>query len=350
MTFYKLLGSIGPAIVLNGCIAHAPTSRYTGNYSTTTGLHLWQGTGSGTYMGHQDYDVLHFKPSPRFCADTFKLPKKSRGAGLLNGLPLPPGIVEINSNTILGIDEAEIPNQEWQQYQFHQEKAGIAHNSLVPRVDAFPVQDYYTNPFYRYFPVVGISYEQANAFCRWRSQRVNATLNTALGHPDTLSPDYIRFEYRLPSESEWEWAAAVLSGLPYGTACASLPLQVNPNAAAYLKQRSGTITDVAIIKSDINAFNTLKPIYSIINYQQPQPYFLHLNTPGWVYQDPPNYWGLYQMLGNVAEMVQEPGITKGGSFRDPLEACAIKARGSYTGPAPTVGFRCVCVVTYPNRK
>jgi hypothetical protein len=50
------------------------------------------------------------------------------------------------------------------------------------------------------------------------------------------------------------------------------------------------------------------------------------------------------MLGNVAEMVQERGLTKGGSYRDDLAACRIKARGQVGGPAPTVGFRAVCVV------
>ena len=49
-------------------------------------------------------------------------------------------------------------------------------------------------------------------------------------------------------------------------------------------------------------------------------------------------------------MMQEPGLTKGGSYRDPLAACTVKARGVYTGPVPTIGFRCVCQTTYPNRR
>ncbi len=73
-------------------------------------------------------------------------------------------------------------------------------------------------------------------------------------------------------------------------------------------------------------------------------------TPGYVYDLPQNDFGLYHMTGNVAEMVRETGLCKGGSYRDPLEKCALKNHASYTGPTPTVGFRCVCAVAFPNRK
>ena len=64
----------------------------------------------------------------------------------------------------------------------------------------------------------------------------------------------------------------------------------------------------------------------------------------------PSDYQLYNLLGNAAEMIQEPGLTKGGSYRDPLTACTVKARGVYTGPAPSIGFRCITKATYPNRK
>lgn len=60
--------------------------------------------------------------------------------------------------------------------------------------------------------------------------------------------------------------------------------------------------------------------------------------------------GLCHMAGNVAELTQEPGLTKGGSYRDALAACAIKVRGLYAGPAPSIGFRCVCEIFFLNRQ
>ncbi|OON70203.1 formylglycine-generating enzyme family protein [Hymenobacter sp. CRA2] len=312
-------------------------------YSTTTAQRLLPGTGAGTYKGYPDDRVLEFRPGAAGCATGRVQPP--RKATPQSDLPIMPGIVAVSGT--LGIDEAEIPNQEWQQYQRHQEQAGVKADLLLPAAAALPVPDYYTDPFYRYYPVVGISREQALAFCRWRGRVVTRLLNESQHTPDSLSANYIRCEFRLPTEAEWEQAAA------YSTttaACQELPVHAAPDAAAYLKRRSGSGQDVTRIKADIEAYNRRQPVRSVINYQQADPYFLQLATPVYVYQGPPNVAGLYQMLGNAAEMVQEPGITKGGSYRDPLDACTPKARGSFSGPAPTVGFRCVAVVSRPNRR
>ncbi|GAA3960935.1 formylglycine-generating enzyme family protein [Hymenobacter antarcticus] len=335
--------------LLGGCAAHPPTSTFNGIYSTTTALRLWPGTGAGTFKGFPDDNVLRFKADQAGCADTFRVPPVQPATGPAAALPGMPGVVAIN-RAGLAIDEAEIPNQEWHQYQLHQQAAGVSVLSLTPQSDSLPVSDYYTNPFYTYYPVVGISYEQATAFCRWRSAMVTEALNTALHHPDTLSTEYIRCTYRLPTEAEWELAARARMGKPYGTTCPEVPVWVNPRAAAYLKYRTGSNAEIATLEADIKAYNKRKPLRSIINYAQSEPYFLALKTPDYVYQRPANSFGLYQLLGNAAEMVQEKGLTKGGSYRAPLAACTVKSRGSYTGPAPTIGFRCVCEVALPNRR
>ena len=35
------------------------------------------------------------------------------------------------------------------------------------------VEYYFRHPAYNYYPVVGVSWKQANDFCLWRSDRVN---------------------------------------------------------------------------------------------------------------------------------------------------------------------------------
>jgi hypothetical protein len=65
---------------------------------------------------------------------------------------------------------------------------------------------------------------------------------------------------------------------------------------------------------------------------------------------PVNDYQLFNLLGNAAEMVEERGVAMGGSFRDPLSACTATSRSAYTGPLPTVGFRCITRATYPNRR
>ncbi|WBA42742.1 formylglycine-generating enzyme family protein [Hymenobacter canadensis] len=309
------------------------------------------------YRGFPDYATLQqLLPCPVPATDTLASPvAKARAAG--NQTLLLPGNILLPTVDFRP-DQAEVSNLEWQQFirylEFNGDSAIAAR--MWPRREALPIPEYFLHPFYHFYPVVGIEYEQVQAYCRWRSRQVTAAVwqgqpGRAASAPDTLAADYVRVVYRLPTETEWEYTAGSgVKGNPYGASCLQQKARINPGAAAYFKTRSGSSHSVAAIKDDIVAFNRQQTPLPMLHYRHEVPDFLALRTPDYVYSLAPSAFGLYHMLGNAAEMVQEKGVTKGGSYLDPLEACTVQARGRYEGPAPHIGFRCVCEVSFPNRR
>jgi hypothetical protein len=45
------------------------------------------------------------------------------------------------------------------------------------------------------------------------------------------------------------------------------------------------------------------------------------------------------MCGNVAEMIEEKGIAKGGSYNDPSYKVTISSEVKFTKPQADIGFR-----------
>lgn len=195
------------------------------------------------------------------------------------------------------------------------------------------LRNYFTNAAYNDYPVVGVTWEQANAFCAWRTDY----LLKGLG-PEAR---YIQ-RYRLPTEAEWEYAAR-------GKDQSEFPWQnkdmANGNGCFYanFKPDRGNYTkDGNLITSKVASYS-------------------------------PNSNGLFDMAGNVAEWTStiftEAGAdamndlnpqlqynaakedpyklkkksVRGGSWKDPESyiRSAWRTWEYQNQPRSYIGFRCV---------
>jgi formylglycine-generating enzyme required for sulfatase activity len=333
-----------------------PTSTHPGAISTATSLSIDDLNADSSFVykfeGHKDSKVIAYKlPDDTVNSVFFKNELGGLAPfGYGNGLGLYPGVVWVSVDKLL--DETEITNLNWMEFLYHMKRdsSRAVFYSMLPDIAQVPRQDYFENPFFRYYPVVGITYEQAEAYCLWRTHVVNEMLRSHMAAKGMIPPKKFVLEFRLPTEKEWETYAACGIDIikhPHGVKFVESKIRVNPKAANYLKLKNELSQSTRQIRNDIKEFNKKKERIVMFNVDRDNaPYFLINMTPFYVFDLPINNYGLYNMIGNAAELIKEKGIIKGGSYQDNLDDCAIDRKGEYTGASPTVGFRTVCEIKY----
>ncbi len=137
-------------------------------------------------------------------------------------------------------------------------------------------RNYFWHPSFDDYPVVGVNWFQANAFCAWRTKFWN---DFQRDNGQTMGEDF-----RLPFEHEWEYAArGGLENAPY------------PWGGPYVRNSQGCI------------LANFKPGRG--NYPEDGGFY---TVP--VYSYHPNEYGLYNMSGNVAEWTSSAFFENAYSF------------------------------------
>jgi len=198
-------------------------------------------------------------------------------------------------------------------------------------------QNYFWHIAYDDYPVVGVTWQQAKAFCNWRTKMLNDYQNY-IGETEVQ-------DFRLPNEAEWEYAAR-----------GGKQMTLYPWGSYYTRNQQGCF--VANFKPNRG------------NYVADSNFSTNTMKVG---SFDPNPFGLYDMAGNVAEWTSnafdessydyvndlnpafeynarpdDPPVLKrkvirGGSWKDIAYFLQVSSRSfEYQDSAKSyIGFRCV---------
>ncbi|WP_194775454.1 gliding motility lipoprotein GldJ [Pararhodonellum marinum] len=165
---------------------------------------------------------------------------------------------------------------------------------------------YFRHPGFNFYPVAGVSWAQAQAYTKWRSEYVNKVyrefykVDSTLNQTQLMARGVVLPEYRLPNEAEWEYAAKAMIGTQY--------LDEN--------QEHGRIYpwDGRGVRNPYDVKRKSKQGDFLANFKRGRGDYAGIAgtqsndgdiLPSNVYDYPPNDFGLYNMAGNVSEWVQD---------------------------------------------
>lgn len=194
---------------------------------------------------------------------------------------------------------------------------------------------YFWHPGFDEYPVVGITWKQAKAFCTWRTKIMNESL--------IHGGDYAVQDYRLPSEAEWEYAARgglQLSMYPWGNYYArnikgEFLANFKPLRGNYIEDGGmGTVKVASYSANDYGLYDMSGNVAEWTNdAYDPSAYnFMHDFNPSYEYNalpdDPP---------------ALKRKVVRGGSWKDISYFLQVGNRTyEYQDSAKSfIGFRCV---------
>lgn len=183
---------------------------------------------------------------------------------------------------------------------------------------------YHTHVAYNDYPVVTVSKEGAELYCEWLTEKVNLA----------LKGNY-KIVFRLPTHQEWLKAA---KGKLESASYAWGGYRLQNAEGAYM---CNCITNGAecIARDSTGKFYVEMEAYRNLDFSGSNNDLTAPVKSFW-----PNGYDLYNMNGNVAEIIADKSVVAGGSWYDPGYDVRNESTKPYLGAARNVGFRMVATV------
>ena len=161
------------------------------------------------------------------------------------------------------------------------------------------------------YPAQNMTHEGAVKFCEWLTHFYN--------NDNVDKRKWKKVVFRLPTEDEWMAAARGKNG----------------TAVKYPWGHDKPQNAKGCFLSNFNSFEVDCPTCKVFDDVTKDGGFFTVKADAYF----PNDYGLYGMVGNVAEMIATSGVAKGGSWEDIPSECTIQSQKKYTNPSPAIGFR-----------
>lgn len=251
--------------------------------------------------------------------------------GLKSYVFIPQGKVRVDKKEVevnaFFISKYEVSNLEYREFLDSLKKNNETEKLRFAQIDTIqwnkmfnnkfnePLVIYYDkHPAYNHYPVVNVSYEGAVLYCRWLTEK----------YKHINKDKSFTYEFNLPDKQQWiraargnknteyAWDSPRLLGDVYFCNFKNLGaenIHYNPDTKKY-----------EIVDTFLN------PIKSIDITAPVKSYY-------------PNTFELYNICGNVAEMIGEYGIAMGGSWNDSGYDVRVESEQKYQNANPYVGFR-----------
>ena len=187
------------------------------------------------------------------------------------------------------------------------------------------VYHYFNHPAYSNYPVVNISKQGAELYCEWYTKKMNIKYETK-GH---------KFQrFRLPMKEEWVYAAkGGLKHSPY------------PWGGPYTRNTNGGYLANFAHVGDRNIKRNKNGEFVIVSNDEFQYSYDNSHAMSDILAPSksyfPNGYGLYNMAGNVNEMIADKDIVMGGDWRSGGFDIRVISEKPLIKPSPLTGFRMV---------
>jgi hypothetical protein len=208
---------------------------------------------------------------------------------------------------------------------------------------------------YTDFPAVAIPHEAAVIFCQWLTQQYNSNPG---------KKKFAQVKFRLPTLKEWQIAALGYAKFQsWNLDENSIDIIVSKDSLNMLPikgdRRTVPVSDVwypwyngyYYRKSPQNHKGCFLGNFNVTHVSRVCDY-TRTAYDGWKMMAQtatyfPNDMGLYDVAGNVAEMIDEKGKACGGSWNDLPENSTIHSVKTYKKPDASIGFRIFMEVVQP---